>query len=89
MTKEKKEYAPIKLIKESDGRVTRLFRCECGTPVYKKDLTNGKYEFIAKPDKGQNRTIVVKTGGKCEIKCPNPECNRSHIILDFEENIHC
>lgn len=77
----------IKLIKHSDGRVIRLFRCECGTPVYKKDLANGTYEFMARPDRGVNRMITVKTEGKCEISCPNPQCSISHIVLDFKEGV--
>lgn len=73
------------LIKHSDGRITRLFRCECGTPVYKKDLANGTYEFMVRPDRGINRVITVKTGDKCEISCPNPKCPLSHIVLDLKE----
>ena len=84
---ENKDYHPGKLIRGSDGRVTRLFRCECGTPVYKKDLTNGTYEFLTKQDRGQTRMLIVKTGDRCDIKCPNPQCSLTHIILDYREGI--
>jgi len=73
------------LIKHPDGRVTRLSRCECGEPLYKKDLTNDKYEILKKNRNSRVQTLVFETNGYCKINCP--ECSLSHIILDVKENI--
>ncbi len=72
------------LIKGSDGRVTRVFICACGTPLYRKDLTNDRYEFMKKHN-GRTEITVVETGNMCKIYCFN--CNLSHIVYSVREDI--
>ena len=88
METQNKENCVQLIIKHNDGRVMRLFRCECGTPVYKKDLTNGTYEFMTRQDRGMDRVVVVEAGNKCKISCPNPKCELSHIVLDIRERMY-
>ena len=85
--KKEKEYHPGYLIRGADGRVTRLFRCECGTPVYRKDLTNDRYEIEMRPAKSERRLLNFRSKDSCEMKCPNPECKLTHLILDVKEKI--
>jgi len=75
-----KEYKFGQLRKGGDGRVTRLFHCPCGTPVYRKDVTNHIIE-IASKDRNQVIITKIKIEGKCEIKCPNQACDLWHIIV--------
>lgn len=83
---EEKDHGSGELRVDSDERVTRLFRCSCGTPVYKKNLTNNTYEIPTR-DRGQLCPTIIDSGEKCIIKCPNPACDLSHIVLTIKENI--
>ncbi len=72
------------LVKHADGRVTRLGRCTCGTPLYRKDLTNNRFEFLRR-DRRKTSALVIETGDKCKIHCPN--CELSHTILHIRETV--
>ena len=75
----------IKLTKHPNGQVTRLFRCECGEPLYNKNLTTNKYEILKRNRNSKVQTLVFETNGYCKIDCP--ECTLSHAIMDVKENI--
>jgi hypothetical protein len=77
---------PGKLTKLSNGHVVRLHRCDCGTPIYKKDLTDNTYAIQSK-DRAQNRDTLIEAEGVIRIKCSNPACDLWHIIASVRENI--
>ena len=79
------DYIPFTTVEKKDGSIERLFRCSCGTPVYKKEMRSGKYEFLLKPHKGQPRTLKIESD-KCKLACPNPDCTLSHIVVNIHGN---
>ena len=72
------------LIKNRNGIVTRLQRCSCGTPIYKKDLTNDIYEIMTRNGGSQKTTsIKIENQGDGHVKFSCRECGESNIVFDF------
>lgn len=74
---------PGKLTQLGNGHVVRLHRCDCGTAVYKKDLTDNTYAVLNR----DRRYTIIDAGDQCKIKCPNPTCYLWHVVLTVRVNI--
>jgi hypothetical protein len=76
----------IKLIKHGDGAVWRTSRCECGTVIYKKNLTTNEIHILGKRISALYQETVFEplsnpSGDK--LTCPN--CGKKHIVGDIKE----
>ncbi len=68
-----------------DGSVSRRFVCECGNSVYKKNLTTGAMEFLARRESHSITLLPVDNVSQAEIICPS--CKASHLVVDVKEGI--
>ncbi len=76
-------------IVHNDGSVWRACVCDCGTVIYKKNLTTGEIEILIKRDRpGFYLTQKIKPLGNPssnEFICP--KCGLGHIVVDIKEQL--
>jgi hypothetical protein len=68
-----------------DGSVSRRFVCECGNSVYKKNLTTGAIEFLARQGANKITPIPLDNVSQVEIMCP--ACKTGHLLVDVKEGV--
>lgn len=68
-----------------DGSVSRRFVCECGNSVYKKNLTTGAIEFLARQGSNKITPIPLDNVSQVEIMCP--VCKTGHLLVDVKEGV--
>jgi len=74
-----------KVRKSQDGRMMRLVRCECDTPLFEKDLTNdGRYDILMRHNREHN-ILAIKAGDHIAVTCP--KCSVVMNIYDVREVI--
>jgi hypothetical protein len=76
----------IQNIVSGDGTVNRLFFCDCGTGIYRKNLSTGQISVLGPSDRGLRRETGIEVpGNPSQIIISCSRCGMKHKLVGISE----